>query len=80
MPLTTVYLFIKYSLPLPEVLEQDLVQWVGQEKDLVATGVELLDKDTVHQAISGLAHIGDVEDLREKQPFVNISVQQSSAE
>lgn len=63
MPLTTASLFIKYSLPLPEVLEEDLIQWVGQEEDLVTTGVELLDEDTVHQTVGTLAHIGDVEDL-----------------
>lgn len=53
------------SLPLPKVLEQDLVQRISKEENLVTTGVKFLDEDTVHQAVGRLPHIGDVEDLTE---------------
>lgn len=54
----------EYPLPKPEVLDEDLVQWVNEKEDLVATRVELLDEDTLGQVVSRSTHIGQVEYLR----------------
>lgn len=50
-------------LVLAQVLHQNLVKRFRQKEDLVATGAQLLDEDTLGEVLRVLAHISEIEDL-----------------
>ena len=58
-----------YSLPLLNVLDEDLIERIVEQQNFVTASMKLLNEYTLGENGSILAHIREVEDLDFRYPF-----------
>ena len=59
-----------YALMLAQGVHKDLVQWLSEQKNLIAASFEFLNEDAALDLLSGLSGVGHVEYLSLSFPLV----------